>query len=192
MKMTTMMRTNILVSTSSSSSALLAMMANESRFVDTARRRFTTTSTKPTPGNKLSDAESHPDFQGKKKKSPSPSGGANKDDGNKEAHEIQEWIRNAVKENPILLFMKGSAEQPQCGFSKRVVDILKKEGVSFASADVLSSPEIREGVKLYSSWPTLPQLYVNGEFVGGCDIVTSLHEDGSLKEMLGKVGKKGK
>lgn len=80
--------------------------------------------------------------------------------------------------------MKGNPSQPQCGFSARVVQILQKEGVDFSSVNVLDYPSIREGVKQFSDWPTIPQVYVNGEFIGGCDIVTSMHESGELAEML--------
>ena len=89
-----------------------------------------------------------------------------------------------VKENPVMLYMKGNPSQPQCGFSARVVQVLQKEGVDFSSVNVLDYPSIREGVKKFSDWPTIPQLYINGEFIGGCDIVMSLHESGELKEIL--------
>lgn len=90
----------------------------------------------------------------------------------------------AVKDNKIMLFMKGTPEAPQCGFSMQVVRILHAQGVDFASANVLEHPGIREGIKEYSSWPTIPQLYINGEFVGGCDIVTTMHQNGDLEDML--------
>jgi len=83
--------------------------------------------------------------------------------------------------------MKGTPEAPQCGFSRKVAIILKEHNAAFSSANVLNSPEIREGIKAFSKWPTLPQLYINGEFVGGCDIVTSLAESGELKTMLEKA-----
>jgi len=83
-----------------------------------------------------------------------------------------------------MLYMKGNPSQPQCGFSMQVVQILQKEGVDFSSVNVLDYPTIREGVKKFSDWPTIPQLYVKGEFLGGCDIVKSLHESGELKEIL--------
>ena len=96
-------------------------------------------------------------------------------------------IGDHVKNNPIMLYMKGSPNMPMCGFSARVVAVLKEEGVDFSSVNVLDYPAIREGVKKYSQWPTIPQLYVNGDFVGGCDIVTDMHESGELKELLAEV-----
>ncbi len=83
--------------------------------------------------------------------------------------------------------MKGSPSQPQCGFSATVVQILKKSGVDFASVNVLDYPEVREGVKKYAQWPTIPQLYVSGEFLGGCDVVREMEESGELKEVLMKA-----
>jgi monothiol glutaredoxin len=83
--------------------------------------------------------------------------------------------------------MKGNPSMPMCGFSARVVQILQTEGVDFSSVNVLDYPDIREGVKKYSEWPTVPQLYVNGEFIGGCDIVTQMHEDGELKAVLAEA-----
>ena len=82
--------------------------------------------------------------------------------------------------------MKGTPNQPQCGFSARVVQILQVEGVDFSSVNVLDYPQIREGIKKYSDWPTVPQLYVDGEFIGGCDIVMSMHEAGELGEIVKK------
>ncbi len=84
-----------------------------------------------------------------------------------------------------MLYMKGSPAQPMCGFSATVVQILKSQGVDFASVNVLDYPEVREGVKKYAQWPTIPQLYVEGEFVGGCDIIKDLHESGELGQLLG-------
>jgi monothiol glutaredoxin len=80
--------------------------------------------------------------------------------------------------------MKGNPSMHMCGFSARVVQILQSQGVDFSSVNVLDYPSIREGVKKFSEWPTVPQLYINGEFIGGCDIVTSMHESGELKEVL--------
>ena len=96
-------------------------------------------------------------------------------------------IEEHVKGNPIMLYMKGNPSMPLCGFSARVVQVLQAEGVDFSSVNVLDYPAIREGVKKYSEWPTIPQLYVNGEFIGGCDIVTAMHESGELKEVLAEV-----
>jgi monothiol glutaredoxin len=96
-------------------------------------------------------------------------------------------IDEHVKSNRIMLYMKGNPSMPMCGFSAKVVQILQTEGVDFASVNVLDYPTIREGIKKYSDWPTIPQLYVNAEFVGGCDIITSMHESGELKELLVKT-----
>ena len=96
-------------------------------------------------------------------------------------------IQKLVDENKVLLFMKGTKSFPQCGFSSRVVEILKKEGVPFETVNVLTDPELREGIKTFSSWPTLPQLYVGGKFIGGCDIVNEMHQTGKLKTELSKT-----
>lgn len=101
------------------------------------------------------------------------------------AHDIHDKIDELVKQNPIILFMKGTREQPQCGFSRQVVDVLKRLVPDFVTVDVLSDPNIREGVKQYSSWPTLPQLYIRGEFIGGCDIVLDLFQKNELQGILG-------
>ena len=100
---------------------------------------------------------------------------------------VQEQIKNIVEENSVMLFMKGSPDFPQCGFSGRLVQILQACGVEFASADVLSDDQIRQGIKDFSNWPTIPQLYVNGEFVGGSDIVTEMYESGELQAKLETV-----
>ena len=97
---------------------------------------------------------------------------------------VQEQIKNVVEENSIMLFMKGSPDFPQCGFSGRLVQILQACGVQFASADVLSDDQIRQGIKDFSNWPTIPQLYINGEFIGGSDIVTEMYESGELQVKL--------
>jgi monothiol glutaredoxin len=93
-------------------------------------------------------------------------------------------IKRDVTDNPVLLFMKGTPVFPQCGFSAAVVQILTHLGVKFKGIDVLADPEIRQGIKEFSSWPTIPQLYVKGEFVGGCDIVREMFESGELGEFL--------
>ena len=97
----------------------------------------------------------------------------------------KERIEKDVKSNRVFLFMKGTPAFPQCGFSHRAVQILRHYGVEFASANVLEDMSIREGIKEYSNWPTIPQLYVAGEFVGGCDIMMELHERGELGSVLG-------
>ena len=98
--------------------------------------------------------------------------------------QIQERIRKVIDENSVMLFMKGSPDFPQCGFSGRVVQILEACGAEFSSADVLMDPELREGIKAYSNWPTIPQLYIQGELIGGCDIVMEMHESGELKKKI--------
>jgi monothiol glutaredoxin len=99
-----------------------------------------------------------------------------------DAHTV---IANAIGTHPIVLFMKGSPAQPQCGFSATVVALLQNYDVPVHSVDVLDDPAIRRAIKTYSNWPTIPQLYVNGDFVGGCDIVCEMHESGELAELLG-------
>src|ERR1700724_3771885 len=91
-----------------------------------------------------------------------------------------ERIRADITENRVMLYMKGTAVFPQCGFSARVVQILTHLGVPFQTANVLEDPELRDGIKAFSNWPTIPQLYVKGEFVGGCDIVTEMFQSGEL------------
>jgi len=95
-------------------------------------------------------------------------------------------IKDHVEKNRVMLYMKGNPSMPMCGFSAKVVQVLKAEGVDFSSVNVLDYPQIREGVKKFSQWPTIPQLYVNGEFIGGCDIITSMHQNGELKDVLGE------
>ena len=98
---------------------------------------------------------------------------------------VQDTIREQVTGNRIVLYMKGSPQFPQCGFSATVAEILKRCGVSdYYSVDVLADPEIRNGIKEYANWPTIPQLYINGEFVGGCDIVREMYSTGELQKLL--------
>jgi monothiol glutaredoxin len=99
-----------------------------------------------------------------------------------------ERIQADIGENPVMLYMKGNAMFPQCGFSARVVQILDHLGVDFAGVNVLQSEALRSGVKAFSDWPTIPQLYVKGEFVGGCDIITEMYGTGELKTLLGEQG----
>ena len=96
----------------------------------------------------------------------------------------QETIKSAIDSNNVMLFMKGTPMFPQCGFSSTVVQILDYLGVEFGAMNVLEDPEIRQGIKDFSQWPTVPQLYVKGEFVGGCDIVKDMFEQGELREFL--------
>src|SRR6266481_6356414 len=97
-------------------------------------------------------------------------------------------IKQDVSASPVVLFMKGTPVFPQCGFSAAVVQILTQLGVKFKGIDVLTDPEIRQGIKEYSSWPTIPQLYVKGEFVGGCDIIREMFETGELKDLMADKG----
>ena len=101
---------------------------------------------------------------------------------------VQEFIREQVTSHPVVLFMKGTPQFPQCGFSATVVQILKQSGIKqVAAMNVLESDELRQGIKEYANWPTIPQLYINGEFVGGCDIVKEMFETGELQALLSKV-----
>jgi len=97
-------------------------------------------------------------------------------------------IRQDIGDNPVVLFMKGSPVFPQCGFSAAVVQILSHLGVKFKGMDVLSDPEIRQGIKEFSNWPTIPQLYVKGEFIGGCDIIREMFETGELQQLFEQKG----
>jgi monothiol glutaredoxin len=101
---------------------------------------------------------------------------------------VFERIKQDVTSNPVVLYMKGTPVFPQCGFSAAVVQILSELGVKFKGIDVLTDPEIRQGIKEFSSWPTIPQLYVKGEFVGGCDIIREMAETGELKQLLETQG----
>jgi monothiol glutaredoxin len=97
---------------------------------------------------------------------------------------IAERIQREIDANRVMLYMKGTPEMPMCRFSKTVVDILKQLDVSFSSADVLQDMELREGIKQFSDWPTIPQLYVDGQFVGGCDIAVEMYDSGELQKLL--------
>lgn len=100
--------------------------------------------------------------------------------------DAQSRIGEIVKSNDVVLFMKGTALFPQCGFSSRAIAILDRLGARYETVDVLQDPEIRSGIKDYSDWPTIPQLYVRGEFVGGSDIMMEMFESGELKELIGQ------
>ncbi len=97
-------------------------------------------------------------------------------------------IQSEITDNPVMLYMKGTAMFPQCGFSARVVQILSHLNVPFKTANVLEDDGLREGIKQFSSWPTVPQLYVKGEFIGGCDIVTEMFQSGELETLLEEKG----
>jgi monothiol glutaredoxin len=98
---------------------------------------------------------------------------------------MRDAIQEAITENPVILFMKGNPEAPACGFSARTVAILQSMGARFAAVDILPDPRIRQELSEISKWPTIPQLFVNGELVGGCDIVTEMYQSGELAETLG-------
>lgn len=100
--------------------------------------------------------------------------------------DVKSRIEDILTKNKVVLFMKGSPQFPQCGFSARATAILQELGSSFHSVDVLSDPEIRQGIKDYGNWPTIPQLYINKELVGGSDIMMEMYETGELKDMLAK------
>ena len=98
--------------------------------------------------------------------------------------EIKQRIENDIKNNKVMLYMKGTPDAPQCGFSAQVAGVLKGYNVPIKAFNILEDDEIRQGIKEYSDWPTIPQLYVNGEFIGGCDIVMELHNNGELAQIL--------
>ena len=140
--------------------------------------------------SKIDNTESDPDFQSKKKSIYNTEG---EDKPNKQieftdemtVEQIHEQLGNAIKENEIVLFMKGSPQMPMCGYSRFLAETLKYYQVPFfAFIDVLSTDNLRQEVKVFSDWPTFPQLYVKGEFIGGSDIVMELHKDGNLSDIL--------
>lgn len=101
---------------------------------------------------------------------------------------VQDWIKKTVASNDVVLFMKGTKKFPQCGFSAQVAQILSLVNVDYKDINVLEDMSIREGVKAYTNWPTIPQLYVKGEFIGGCDIVREMYEQGELQQLLEEKG----
>jgi len=111
-------------------------------------------------------------------------GKVQKEEVSNEVDEAVEMIAQHVKDNPVMLYMKGNPSMPMCGFSAKMVQTLQAEGIDFSSVNVLEYPSIREGVKKFAAWPTIPQLYVNGEFIGGTDIVTDMQASGELKDLL--------
>lgn len=100
---------------------------------------------------------------------------------------IQKQIKEQIKDDRVVLYMKGNKSFPQCGFSARVVDILNKHNVDYQTHNVLTSADIRSGIKEYSSWPTIPQLYVDGTFIGGCDIICDMEQSGDLEKLLNQT-----
>lgn len=97
---------------------------------------------------------------------------------------IQDTIKQQIADNDIIIYMKGNAELPMCGFSARAVNALKSCGAKFAAVDVLKDEDIRQGIKVYSNWPTIPQLYIKGEFIGGSDIIAEMYEAGELQALI--------
>lgn len=103
--------------------------------------------------------------------------------------DVQDFIRDTVNEHTVVLFMKGTAQAPQCGFSARVIQILRAVGLTqVVTINVLDDEEVREGIKVFADWPTIPQLYIKGEFVGGSDIISEIFENGELETMLKEAG----
>jgi monothiol glutaredoxin len=102
--------------------------------------------------------------------------------------DVKDWIRKQIASNNIVLFMKGTKSAPQCGFSMQVAQILNHLGVEYEDINVLDDMGVRDGIKAFSNWPTIPQLYVKGEFVGGCDIVREMFQAGELQDMLNEKG----
>jgi monothiol glutaredoxin len=103
--------------------------------------------------------------------------------------DVQKRIAHEVEQNPIMLYVKGSPQFPQCGFSKAVMDIFNHLGVKYETRDVLSDPELRDGIKRFTNWPTVPQIFIGGKFVGGCDIVRELYSKGELQTMVQALAK---
>lgn len=105
------------------------------------------------------------------------------------SEDIKNKIGSQIEQNKVILYMKGTKDMPQCGFSARVVQILNSHGVDYEAVDVLEDPEIRQGIKEYSNWPTIPQLYVDGQFIGGCDICVEMDLSGELGPILQEAAK---
>jgi len=97
---------------------------------------------------------------------------------------VKEQIEKDIKENKVMIYMKGTQDSPQCGFSAQSVNILKSYNIPFQAKNVLEDPQLRQGIKDFTDWPTIPQVFINGEFVGGCDILTEMHQKGELKRLL--------
>ena len=102
--------------------------------------------------------------------------------------DVMSQIKSLIDQNKVVIFMKGTPALPMCGFSAATVEVLNELGVPYKGVNVLEDPELREGIKVYSKWPTIPQVYVNGEFIGGCDIVREMYATGELREMLSTRG----
>ncbi len=104
--------------------------------------------------------------------------------------DVQKLIDEQVKGNPIIIYLKGTPERPMCGFSARAVDVLKSFDVPFAAVNVLENEGIRQGIKQYANWPTIPQIYIDGKFIGGCDILVEMKDSGELEPMLRQAAEK--
>lgn len=100
--------------------------------------------------------------------------------------DIKEQIKEDISKNKVVVYMKGTPDTPQCGFSAQVVSVLKAHKVPFLARNVLENPELRQGIKDFTEWPTIPQIFINGEFVGGCDVITEMNQNGELAKLLGK------
>ena len=98
--------------------------------------------------------------------------------------DVQDWIRKTIAQNDVVLFMKGTSQMPQCGFSSQVAQILGHLGVNYKDINVLDDMSIREGIKVFTNWPTTPQVFVDGNFIGGCDIVAEMYQNGDLKSLI--------
>ena len=99
------------------------------------------------------------------------------------SEQVKTQIENEIKNNKVVIFMKGTADQPMCGFSARSVQILQSYGAPIKDRNIFESEELRQGIKEYTNWPTIPQIFINGEFIGGCDILTEMHENGDLAKL---------
>ena len=119
----------------------------------------------------------HDDFKPQKKKSYA-----------SEADDVHAQIKQDVEANKVVVYMKGVPDAPMCGFSNAVMQVMKAEGAEFTAFNVLADPDLREGIKVFSSWPTIPQVYVNGEFIGGCDTTIEMYKSGELRTMLKEAG----
>jgi monothiol glutaredoxin len=105
------------------------------------------------------------------------------------ADDVADRIRESIAQNKIVIYMKGSPSFPMCGFSAATIEVFEDLGVPYATVDVLKDPEIREGIKRFSNWPTIPQVYIDGKFIGGCDIVREMHANGELGPLVGEAQK---
>jgi monothiol glutaredoxin len=163
------------VKPSSSMKSIMRLMTTHARTVSSISSQplLFATHARNAPLSRNFSSSSHDDFSPKQKTTVPES-----------TEEVHALIRDHVTKNPVMLYMKGNPSQPMCGFSATVVKILREYSIDFSSVNVLEYPSIRNGIRTFSSWPTVPQLYVNGEFIGGCDIVQTMHSNGELKQVL--------